>query len=78
MSQACAACGCAVGAAAVQAAGAVLSADAWERVRKQVSGILKADRAAACAPSAAAYVRTSSTALPPKQAAANRVEAVPV
>ena len=77
-SQACAACGCAVGAAAVQAAGAVLSADAWENVRKQVSGILAADRAAACAPSAAAYVLTSSTGLPPKQAAANHVEAVPV
>ena len=78
MSQACAACGCAVGAATVQAAGAVLCADTWERVRKQVSGILEADRAAACAPSAAAYVLTSSPGLPPKQAAANRVEAVHV
>ena len=49
--QACAACGCAVGAAAVQTAGAQLSGAAWQRVRQQVDGILAADRAATCLPS---------------------------
>ncbi len=49
--QACAACGCALGAAAVQTVGAQLSGAAWQRVRQQVDCILEADRAATCLPS---------------------------
>ncbi|KAK9831414.1 hypothetical protein WJX81_002890 [Elliptochloris bilobata] len=49
---ACTACGCAVGAAAVQATGAGLGAGAWERVRQQVCGILAADRVGGCKGSA--------------------------
>ena len=46
-SKACTECGCTAGTAAVQTAGAELGAEALQRLRSAIAGILAADRAGA-------------------------------